>query len=438
MNILALDVAVASVRAAVLDAATATALGPVASESYNLEASSPDAMQAAPAELWQAVTRAARVAVQNARVAGTAGDVAGVGLTSFSPGLVLLDQDDDPVVPICTPLDRRSRPAARHVWAAVGAEFLAVTGARPLPGSVSALDYRQMLTLDPYVAHRTRSYLHVNGWLGLRMTGERAFDSGNASATGLFATMTSRQWSPRWCEYYDVERAWLPRVIDAGETLGSLRSAAAAELGVPAGVPVKLGCPDLGSATLAAGMEPGDVLHIVGAVQTLATVVDSPQPHPRRLVRMVGAGERFLHVTYNPVGSFALAWLHQLCFREQSEQEFCEATLPAVRGRTSRVAFDPAALAGDPLEIEACRAAFRDLELASDRLDVLAALLEAMARRHNEAMLHLGKDVRGGRILLSGPGAESIRTLLPDLENANVLPLSDGPLCGIARLFSPR
>ena len=86
---------------------------------------------------------------------------------------VLLDRADQPLGPIWTHLDRRSRPAARQVWAAVGSEFLATTGNRPLPGGITAVRYRQQLHDDPYVCQRVRSYLHLNGWLALRLTGQR-------------------------------------------------------------------------------------------------------------------------------------------------------------------------------------------------------------------------------------------------------------------------
>ena len=53
----------------------------------------------------------------------------------------------------------------------MGEEFLAATGNRPLPGGMSAICYRQQLVDDPYLTHRVKSYLHLNGWLGLHMTG---------------------------------------------------------------------------------------------------------------------------------------------------------------------------------------------------------------------------------------------------------------------------
>ena len=102
------------------------------------------------------------------------------------------------------------------------------------------LCYRQQLTLDPSLRSRVRSYLHANGWLGLRLTGERAFDRANASFTGLYGTLTDQKWSPRWCDYFQVDASWLPPVWCGSTTLGALRPSLAGELGVPAGIPVKL------------------------------------------------------------------------------------------------------------------------------------------------------------------------------------------------------
>src|SRR5207247_165651 len=153
---------------------------------------------------------------------------AAVGLSCLTPGLVLLDERDRPVAPIWTHLDRRARPAARQVWADVGEEFLASVGNRPLPGGISAVCYRQQLSDDPYLFTRVRSYLHVNGWLGLRLTGERCFEPANACFSGLYGTLTDQQWSPRWCDYFQVEPAWLPPVVSGSTTIGHLRSAVAA------------------------------------------------------------------------------------------------------------------------------------------------------------------------------------------------------------------
>lgn len=434
MRILALDVGTSSVKSAVLDTETGKPLGTIARAAYPLDSPEPDTAEVSADRLWQAVAEAGRHAVRNLGDAGLAGrDVQGVGLAVLTPALVLLGKDDKPLLPVITHLDRRSRPAARQVQATLGEEFLREIGNRPLPGGISALTYRQLLVGTPYLTHKVGAYLHVNGWLGCHMTGEKFFDPGNACFTGLFGTLTDRKWSPRWCDYFDVDRAWLPSVVCGTSTIGALRSTVAAELGVPAGIPVKLGTADTSSAMLFAGMKEGDLMHVVGTTQVLAAITSRPEPSPSRLTRLLGVGDDYIQVTHNPVGGVALDWLHQLCFRDVKPEEFYGSLIREALERKTRVTLDPPYLGGDRLQIEANRAAFRDLELTTDRLDILSALLQAMVQRHREAFEIMKPFGPYRRFLLTGGAAEVVRKLIPEYQN--VESLEEGSLKGIAKLF---
>lgn len=428
MRILALDVGTSSVKAAILDTGTAEPIGPIAHVSYRMEAPTPDAAEVSPTQLWSAVAAAAREASR-----GAAGAEA-LGFSCMTPALVLMGKNGRPVAPIWTHLDRRARQAARQVNAALGDEFLASVGNLPLPGGISALCWRQQLAETPYLGREVHHYLHLNGWLAFHITGEPAFDPANANFTGLFG-LRERAWSPRWCEYFQVDPLWLPPVVSGDTTIGHVRSAVAAELGVPPGLPVKLGTADTSSAMLAAAMHPGDLLHVVGTTQVLGVLTTTPHPSPRRLLHHLGVGAAYTYVTHNPVGGAAFEWIRQLCFRDQEPAEFYQTTIDAALGRTTRVTLDPPYLGGDRLEIEAHRAAFRDLTVTTDRLDLLAAVLEAMRRQHAKALSDLGANQAFQRIFLTGGGADVVQRLLPEYSGSNVYHFEEGSLRGVARLF---
>jgi sugar (pentulose or hexulose) kinase len=55
------------------------------------------------------------------------------------------------------------------------------------------------------LTRHVKRYLHLKGWLGLRLTGQGACDPANASMSGLFGTLTDQRWSPRWCQFFQVE-----------------------------------------------------------------------------------------------------------------------------------------------------------------------------------------------------------------------------------------
>ncbi len=428
MKVLGLELGTDSVRAAVLDVTNAAPLGPVERVAYPLDHPTPDAAEVPPERFWKALTTAAR------RAATPVEGIAGVGLTCADSGLVLLDHAGRLLGPIWLQQDRRSRPAARQAWAALGESYRKTTGNRPLPGRVSATSFRQRQRHDPYLGQRVGTYLHLNGWIGFHLTGERAFDPANASCTGLFNTMTDRQWSEKWCDYFEVERTWLPPVLDGTRTLGPLRSAVAGELGVPPGIPVKLGTTDTSSAMLAAGMLSGDLLHVVGTVQSLAVLTNTPRPDARRWTGLSGVGAGFVQTAQNPVGEGAVEWLHQLCFRELSDEQFHQQALPAALERGTRITLDPPDLSGDALELEARRAAFRDVTLATDRLDLLAAVVHEMRRQHERATDALGEGRPFARVFVTGAW-DKVRALLPEYPGALVRRIEDGALRGVARLF---
>ncbi|HEY8505185.1 MAG TPA: FGGY-family carbohydrate kinase [Gemmataceae bacterium] len=432
MNILAIDVGTSSVKSAVLARDRGEPLGAIARAGYELDHPTPEAAEIAPRQLWDAVTAAARQAVAGAGGA----HVAGVGLAGLTPALVLLGAGDEPLTPIWTHLDRRSRALAKRIDAEVGVRFLEAAGTRPLPGGISALCFARQVQDDPGLRDRVRAYLHLNGWLAFRMTGVRAFDPANASFSGLWGTLTDRKWSPEWCDYFGVDPAWLPEVRDGRATVGGLRKEVAEEWGVPAGLPVKLGTADTSSSILAAGMGPGDMLHSVGTTQVLARLVKDPRPDPRRLTRHLGVGDAFVYVTHNPVGGVALQWIYHLCFRDQKEGDFYRRTVPEAMGRRTRVRLDPPFLGGDRLEIEERLASFRRLTLSTDRMDLLAALLAAMREGHYAAYAALDwGNGPAGTVYLTGGGAELVKRLIPEYGAADVKLMQRGSLRGVAKLF---
>jgi sugar (pentulose or hexulose) kinase len=281
-----------------------------------------------------------------------------------------------------------------------------------------------------------RRYLHVDSWIGLRFTGEAAMDYGNACFTGVFDTMDTRDWSDRWCGYFGIERGWLPSARSGDMTLGGLRREVAQQLNLLPGLPVKLGTADTSSALLAARIELGDLLHIVGTTQVLAVRTVKPRPAADHLTRLLGVGDGYVHITHNPVGGVALDWMHQLCFHDQTAAEFYAQSIPAAIARQTEVLLDPPYLGGDRLQIEERRAAFRELTIAHERLDLLAAVLTAMRTHHAQATAVVADGQAFKRIVLTGGGATIAQQVIYDRDARAVEMIEEASLRGVARLFS--
>lgn len=150
---------------------------------------------------------------------------------------------------------------------------------------------------------------------------------------------------------------------------------------------------------------------------------------------MYGVGDRYVYVSHNPVGGSALAWIHELCYRDQSLDLFHRKTLPEAAKRSTDVVLDPPFLGGDRLQIEPRRAAFRELTLGTDRDDVLAALLRAMREGHRAAYEALELTAPPKRLILTGGGADLMRILLPEYETMAIETIDEGAMRGVGKLF---
>jgi sugar (pentulose or hexulose) kinase len=136
------------------------------------------------------------------------------------------------------------------------------------------------------------------------------------------------------------------------------------------------------------------------------------------------------------VGGAAFEWLHHLCFADKTEDEFFGPIMDAALQKKTTTVLDPLFLGGDRLEIEDKRAAFKNLTLATDRFDLLAALLAGMRAGHRQAWNQLERSSLPRRVFLSGGGARIVHKLLPEYANLEVIELEQASLLGVAKLFA--
>ncbi len=222
-----------------------------ASSSLHTERPAPGWAEQAPDSWWQAVQRGTRSVLRTAGVPPQ--HVNGLVFTGQMLGIVPVAADG-----------RLLRSAILWSDARAGAEAAALMnrllGRRvfslAVGATASAKDVvPKLLWLqahEPQTAAAVSTYLDVHGYLVWRCTGAPMMDWTAASATGLFDP-GRKDWRAWLARLVDVPLDRLPRLRRPGEVAGLLRPGAAAELGLPAGVPVVCGAGDAPCAAMGAG-----------------------------------------------------------------------------------------------------------------------------------------------------------------------------------------
>ncbi|WP_291793292.1 FGGY family carbohydrate kinase [Brevibacterium sp.] len=223
-----------------------------------------------------------------------------LAVTGQMQDLVLLGAAGEPTHPVVLYSDTEAEPelaellAARPDWAA---RLLLAPGPDALPPKLLRL-----ARTEPEAMQRSRRVLFsAAGWLGFALTGRSVCDRLTASTTSAYFTRTD-DWFPFGPVF---EPLAFPELTDPG-TIGEVTPEAAAQFGLPAGLPVVMALGDAGAATDGmVGSMPGSLYLHLGTTGWAAHVHPRPAsalPLPSETGEP-GTHHRLTH----PAGHLALA-----------------------------------------------------------------------------------------------------------------------------------
>lgn len=203
-------------------------------------------------ELWWSALRDALAAT------GHAADIAAISVAAQQHGLVVLDADGRPLRPAILWNDTRSGPQTERLVAALGREAWATRiGSVPVP-SITVTRWAWLRETEPAIAAATRAVRLPHDFLTERLCGRGVTDRGDASGTGWWSTATGAyDEAILGLPGVELDPGMLPEVLPPDGVAGTVSDAAAAFLGIPAGIRVGPGSGDNAGAALGLGLTPG-------------------------------------------------------------------------------------------------------------------------------------------------------------------------------------
>lgn len=250
--VLAIDNGTQSVRALLFDLrGTLLAKARVPIEPYVSQA--PGLAEQDPEVFWRAVCQACQELWQMPGVKKDA--LAGVALTTQRSTVINVDAQGQPLRPAIVWLDQRRTSGLKPVGGWWGLAF-------SLAGMTDTVAYLQseaeanwIRTHQPEIWSRTHKYLFLSGYLTYRMTGRFA-DSVGCQVGYIPFDYKCQTWSRgydwKWAAV-PVDPAMLPDLSPVATILGEITPQAAAETGIPAGLPLIAAAADKACEVIGAG-----------------------------------------------------------------------------------------------------------------------------------------------------------------------------------------
>jgi xylulokinase len=250
----------------------------VASNEYPFETPQPLWSEQDSALWWHATAESIRQVIAKTGVDVAA--VKGIGLTGQMHGLVLLDEKGDVLRPAILWNDQRTGPQCDAIRFKLGREkLIQITGNDALTG-FTAPKILWVQEHEPELWKRTRHILLPKDYVRYKLTGEFASDRAGGAGTILF-DLAKRDWSPEVLSALAIPVEYLPRTYEGTDVTGTLLPAVAAELGLPAGIPVFGGGGDQAAAAVGTGAVRAGVVSLsLGTSGVVFATTDGPFVEP--------------------------------------------------------------------------------------------------------------------------------------------------------------
>ena len=176
-------------------------------------------------------------------------EIEGISFCSQMQGLVLVDEQGEPVHRPMSYMDQRALDEYNKIMGT----FPKLNGMNVIKtlkslrmnaaASTSVKDpiwkYKWIETNEPENFKRAYKWLDVKEYFLLRCTGNFVMTKDSAYATFAYATKGKNLgWNDAFCKMYGIKREHLPEIIDCVDMAGELTEKSAAELGLVPGIPV--------------------------------------------------------------------------------------------------------------------------------------------------------------------------------------------------------
>lgn len=350
---------------------------------------------------WDAVLAGARAIAQRAAVSPD--QVVGVACTGQWGSTVPVGADGEAVGDCMLWFDRRGREHAKRVLGGPvkvegytprkAMEWVKRSGGAPSPGGNDPLGHRLWIEHEePDVYRRTATFLEPIDYLNLRLTGRVA--ATQVTQTLWWLTDNRRGATTAYDDtlvgYSQADPTRLAPLLPVDSVVGPLLEQVAEDMGVPAGIPVVTGLPDLHSTTLGSGAVADFESHI--SISTSAWVgCHTPSKRTSLMKQMATVPSavpgRYLLANNHETAGLCMEWLRDnvlladdgLTRESASLSELDELAQSSTHG-SNGVIFTPW-LNGErsPVADTKLRASFHNLSLQSVRADLIRSVLEGVA-----------------------------------------------------------
>ncbi|GAA2853295.1 FGGY-family carbohydrate kinase [Streptosporangium fragile] len=354
--------------------------------------------------VWDAVVYTVRSVVHGARE-----PVRMLAFTGQGDGCWLVGPDGRPTGPAILWNDGRAADIIDR-WEAGGVldDAFRINGNYGFAGTSGAI-MKWLWANDRQRLDASHKALYCDGWLFLRLTGEYAAEESDAASP--FFDIRGRKYSPEILDLLDMPWAerLLPDVRGDGDRAGELQPLAAAELRLPAGLPVVMAPFDIPATAIGIGaVTPGHACTILGTTLSTGTPIAAVDTSgtPAGMTLPSGVPGGYLRSLAAMSGVEAIGWGMKLIGLDNPNwiSDLAQTVDPGAGGIFFHPYLSPAGERA-PFRDTRARGSMSGLTFEHTRSHIARAMLEGLSYVVRECLEFSG--TRATELRITGGGANS-------------------------------
>lgn len=273
MQLLGFDIGSSSVKAAIIDGATGRCLASAQHPDVEMEIEAPKAGWAEQhPDNWYSHLK---LALQRllAKPEVDAKQVGAIGISYQMHGLVIVDKDNNPIRPAIIWCDSRATGIGANAFEAMGGEWC-LSHLLNSPGNFTASKLKWVLDNERDAYDKAVKFMLPGDYIALKLTGDITTTVSGLSE-GIFWDFKNDKLSTELMAQYGLDTSKVPQLVPTFGDQGRLSAQAAAELGLPANIPVTYRAGDQPNNAFSLNvLNPGEVAATAGTSGVVYAISD--------------------------------------------------------------------------------------------------------------------------------------------------------------------
>jgi len=285
------DLGSSSIKATLVYAANGEVLGSATSPAQEMPmaATREGWAEQDPGMWWEHIVKATQKLKE--KYADAIAKVEAIGISYQMHGLVLVDKNHEVLRPSIIWCDSRAVEIGKNAFEALGSDY-SLGHLLNSPGNFTASKLKWVKENEPDVYQKIYKIMLPGDFAAMKMTGEVCTTISGLSE-GIMWDFREQSVASRLLEYYGIDKEFIPAIVPTFAEQGQLTSAAALELGLPAGIPVAYRAGDQPNNALSLNvLRPGEVATTAGTSGVIYGVSEKLEYDPQSRVNT------FAHVNY--------------------------------------------------------------------------------------------------------------------------------------------